>query len=108
MLVWFVDLGLVSLSLECVHETGTYKADIRSAGSVMLLFQVSLPCAIFSDGAMQIDCKGGTNCIMAPQVDFTETVFQPVVSKMGVKFSLTTKRRGFFPRVGRGLWGGSL
>lgn len=51
---------------------GSYTADVKTAGSLMLVFQVSLPCAVFATGPVTIDAKGGTNCIMAPQVDFTQ------------------------------------
>nr|CAD7261514.1 unnamed protein product [Timema shepardi] len=66
--------------------SGEYEADTQTAGSICLLLQVALPCALFSDGMTILKLKGGTNAEMAPQFDYTtEHLF--VV-------------RGYFPRGG--------
>lgn len=39
--------------------------------SVGLLMQISLPCALFTDGLTELCLKGGTNAEMAPQIDYT-------------------------------------
>lgn len=39
--------------------------------SVGLLLQISLPCALFTEGPSELCLKGGTNAEMAPQIDYT-------------------------------------
>ncbi|TNN36613.1 RNA 3'-terminal phosphate cyclase [Liparis tanakae] len=55
-------------------QSGNHTADTETAGSVCLLLQVALPCALFSDSSSQLVLKGGTNAEMAPQIDYTVKV----------------------------------
>ncbi|XP_068599805.1 RNA 3'-terminal phosphate cyclase [Brachionichthys hirsutus] len=79
---------------------GSHTADTQTAGSVCLLMQVALPCALFADGASQLCLKGGTNAEMAPQIDYTVKVFKPIVEKFGVHFDCDIRMRGYYPRGG--------
>eukprot|EP00128_Syssomonas_multiformis_P006963 Colp12_sorted_trinity150504_noHs@12049 len=81
-------------------RTGSFLADIRSAGSVALLMQVSLPCLIFGPGAGPITLKGGTNADMAPQIDYVTDVFLPTIKKMGADIDLRISKRGYYPKGG--------
>jgi RNA 3'-terminal phosphate cyclase (ATP) len=49
-------------------NSGEYKADTRTAGSIILLVQVSLPCLIFGKEESKLYLKGGTNAEHAPQI----------------------------------------
>ncbi|KAF3834595.1 hypothetical protein F7725_027153, partial [Dissostichus mawsoni] len=60
----------ISLTPGKIH-CGNHTADPQTAGSVCLLLQASLPCAVFADGPSQLVLKGGTNAEMAPQIDYT-------------------------------------
>uniref|UniRef100_A0A3Q2DXP5 RNA 3'-terminal phosphate cyclase n=1 Tax=Cyprinodon variegatus TaxID=28743 RepID=A0A3Q2DXP5_CYPVA len=55
-------------------QSGNHTADTQTAGSVCLLLQVALPCALYADAASQLCLKGGTNAEMAPQIDYTVKV----------------------------------
>lgn len=79
---------------------GHYLADTRTAGSISLLLQVALPCAIVADGPVTLDLKGGTNADMAPQIDYMTEVFKPVLARSGAEFQLRIHRRGYFPKGG--------
>ncbi|MBN3317368.1 RTCA cyclase, partial [Atractosteus spatula] len=79
---------------------GSHVADTKTAGSVGLLLQVSLPCVLFADAPSELCLKGGTNAEMAPQIDYTMKVFRPMVEKFGVKFDCELKMRGYYPRGG--------
>lgn len=83
-----------------VVKGGTYSADPGTAGSIMLLFQISLPCLLFADCPSELDLKGGTNAEMAPQIDDVLMVFKPMIEKMGVNFSCNIFKRGYFPKGG--------
>ncbi|XP_077298765.1 RNA 3'-terminal phosphate cyclase [Arctopsyche grandis] len=80
---------------------GEYYADTQTAGSISLLLQVALPCALFADSKVVLQLKGGTNAEMAPQIDFTTEVFRPNMEKFGgASFDLDLHKRGYFPRGG--------
>ncbi|XP_028857660.1 RNA 3'-terminal phosphate cyclase isoform X1 [Denticeps clupeoides] len=79
---------------------GNHVADTQTAGSVSLLLQVSLPCALFAEGPSELCLKGGTNAEMAPQIDYTLKVFKPIVEKFGVRFDCDLKMRGYYPKGG--------
>ena len=75
----------------------------RRQGSICLLLQTSLPCILFAPGPCDLTLLGGTNAEMAPQIDYVTRVLQPTLKRFGVEFAVDIRRRGFFPRVRRGL-----
>ena len=79
---------------------GEYSADVKSAGSVMLLLQVALPCLLFGDTIARLSLRGGTNAKSAPQVDHTILVLCPLIRLFGVRCDLQVVRRGYFPKGG--------
>lgn len=79
---------------------GSYKAAVRTAGSISLLLQVALPCTLFANSKTTLTLQGGTNAEMAPQIDYTTEVFQPVLEKFGGSFDFCLRRRGYFPKGG--------
>jgi len=79
---------------------GDYFADTKTAGSVCLLMQISLPCLFFADKPSTLVLKGGTNADMAPPIDFYINVFQPIACKFGITFNCELVRRGFYPKGG--------
>ena len=90
----------------CVHFTpGKIKAlnvkvDVGTAGSVVLLLQISLPITMFAPGESTLELIGGTNADLAPQIDYLLDVFQQVASRFGMKFQCDIVKRGFFPKGG--------
>lgn len=56
---------------------GSFSADPKTAGSVMLLLQISLPLLLFSSERGEVtegstlNLRGGTNASHAPQLDYT-------------------------------------
>lgn len=79
---------------------GTYRAAVRTAGSISLLLQVALPCTLFADSDTTLTLEGGTNAEMAPQIDYTTEVFRPLMEKFGATFDFDLITRGYFPRGG--------
>ncbi|MCL4121706.1 UNVERIFIED_CONTAM: hypothetical protein GTU68_037399 [Idotea baltica] len=80
---------------------GSFAADTKTAGSVSLLIQSVLPCALFGEQPSKFVLRGGTNAEMAPQIDYTLEVFRKICLKFGIQFDLSLETRGFFP-VGKG------
>ena len=85
--------------------------DIGTAGSICLLLQASLPCALLSkpyfDTALptRLHLMGGTNAALAPQYDYWHDVFLPILQQQcGLDASNQVKdvveTRGYFPRGG--------
>nr|BAG61672.1 unnamed protein product [Homo sapiens] len=72
---------------------GIHTADTKTAGSVCLLMQVSMPCVLFAASPSELHLKGGTNAEMAPQIDYTVMVFKPIVEKFGFIFNCDIKTR---------------
>lgn len=79
---------------------GNHIADTHTAGSVGLLMQISLPCALFAQGPSELCLKGGTNAEMAPQIDYTIKVLKPIAERFGVQFDCDLRMRGYYPKGG--------
>jgi RNA 3'-terminal phosphate cyclase len=62
--------------------SGSFVADTQTAGSTSLLLQIALPCLIYAPAESSMVLKGGTNCEMAPQIDYMiqvhKTIYNPV------------------------------
>lgn len=80
--------------------SGSYKAAVKTAGSISLLLQVALPCTLFAKSTIRLKLRGGTNAEMAPQIDYTTEVFRPVIGKFGATFDFDIIKRGYFPKGG--------
>jgi RNA 3'-terminal phosphate cyclase (ATP) len=81
------------------------KGDIGTAGSICLLLQAALPCALLGCSTpCQMVLKGGTNATMAPQYDYWERVFWPTLRDQcrldPDQVQATIIRRGYFPKGG--------
>ncbi|XP_054278578.1 RNA 3'-terminal phosphate cyclase [Macrosteles quadrilineatus] len=81
-------------------KPGEYLGDTGTAGSISLLVQLLLPCALFSSGKTVLDLRGGTNADMAPQIDYTTTVFLALLKRFGASFNYDLILRGFYPKGG--------
>ncbi|GLH13307.1 RNA 3'-terminal phosphate cyclase [Gryllus bimaculatus] len=83
-----------------VPRGGNYEADTQTAGSITLLIQVSLPCALFANTTTIMKFRGGTNTDMAPQLDYMTEVFRPTLERFGASFDYKLLKRGYYPRGG--------
>lgn len=98
------ELGAQSLSFAPGAVTaGTYDFAIGSAGSTMLVLQTILLPLALADGISNVTISGGTHNPMAPHFDYVETVFLPLIKRMGYVAELTLQRRGFYPAGGGGI-----
>ncbi|CAG9813137.1 unnamed protein product [Phaedon cochleariae] len=79
-------------------EGGSFRAQVKTAGSISLLLQVALPCTLFAKTPTTLTLQGGTNAEMAPQIDYTTEVFRPILEKFGATFDFDLVRRGYFPK----------
>ncbi|GKY92851.1 hypothetical protein MPSEU_000254700 [Mayamaea pseudoterrestris] len=89
----------------------TLTGDTGTAGSICLLLQAALPCALLGNFNNQsaatetlLILKGGTNADMAPQYDYWELVFLPMLTQhCGIESNhihAKVERRGYYPKGG--------
>ncbi|KAJ7632301.1 RNA 3'-terminal phosphate cyclase domain-containing protein [Roridomyces roridus] len=84
-------------------KPGNYMADSVTAGATTLLLQISLPILLFSSSPTPSSLRllGGTNCTMAPQIDYIQRVFLPFATRhFDLKVDLELRKRGYFPKGG--------
>ncbi|KAI9092581.1 RNA 3'-terminal phosphate cyclase-domain-containing protein [Phlyctochytrium arcticum] len=78
-----------------------YRCDVRSAGAIGLIGQVSIPVCLFFPHPVELTLCGGTNASMAPVIDFSMLVFAPIMQQQfGVAIDFSLVKRGFFPKGG--------
>jgi RNA 3'-terminal phosphate cyclase (ATP) len=80
-------------------------SNIETAGSICLLIQAALPCALMGSAVpISLTLRGGTNATMAPQYDYWERVFWPTLRDLFQlqpnQVEATVVRRGYFPKGG--------
>ena len=90
-------------------NTQTITGDTDTAGSICLMLQAALPCALLgkslhSSMDTTLVLKGGTNADMAPQYDYWELVLLPVLRRfVGLppdRVEARVVRRGYYPKGG--------
>jgi RNA 3'-terminal phosphate cyclase (ATP) len=84
--------------------TRDFLTQVKTAGSICLLLQTALPCALFSPTPVHLKLTGGTNATMAPQYDYWSKVFLPTIEdhcKLKTdQVEARVIRRGYYPKGG--------
>jgi RNA 3'-terminal phosphate cyclase (ATP) len=92
-----IDARAVRLGSEGVNTT----IDLKTAGSITLSIQCLLPYLLSLKAASQLELIGGTHVMKAPNVDYMDRVFLPILTKsLGYSLDLKMTRPGYFPRGG--------
>lgn len=81
-------------------NSGKYKIDIGTAGSVTLLLQTLIPITIFSDKKTVLNITGGTNVQWSPSIDYYSEIFLYFLKKIGIETKMEILRYGFYPKGG--------
>lgn len=79
-------------------ESGEFVADTKTAGSVCLMMQNSIPCLIFAKDTCELHLRGGTNASNSPPIEYFQLVFLPMANRFGMNIEIELKRRGFYPK----------
>lgn len=74
--------------------------DIGTAGSIPLILQVLIPAVSLMKNNLKLSIIGGTDVPWSPTTDYTKHVFAEALSRIGINFTLQTKRRGYYPKGG--------
>lgn len=95
------DVGSKQLTFEpsCV-AAGHYEFQIRTAGSMTLVFQTIFPALMLAETPSTLKLSGGTHNMMAPPYDFLTLAYLPLVSRLGPSIKSKLTRYGFYPRGG--------
>jgi len=81
-------------------RAGEFQFDVGTAGSIPLVLQALLPVALCAPGPVTLRITGGTDVRAAPPLDYLQFVLLPLLARLGAKFSLVVRRRGYYPRGG--------
>ena len=83
-------------------EEGIYTTvDLKTAGSISLCIQCILPYLLTRRSPSQIKIIGGTHVMKAPNFDYLERVFVPIMNRfLGYNVKVAMDRPGYFPRGG--------
>lgn len=85
---------------------GQYEFDVAavkaSAGSVGLIFHAVAPALFCAKEASQLILKGGTHVPWSPPTTYLQSVFLPMVEKLGLCARIETLRWGWYP-IGGGI-----
>lgn len=80
-------------------ESGEFKAEIGTAGSIPMLLMTVLPMCAYTDNTVDLQVsKGGTDVSHSPTINYIRLVFLPVLRRMGLNVALTVHKYGYYPR----------
>jgi RNA 3'-terminal phosphate cyclase (ATP) len=81
-------------------QAGEYRFDIGTAGAAPLVAQTVLMPLTQADGASKVVITGGTHVPHSPPIEYLETVYIPLLRRMGFDVMLGYTSAGFYPRGG--------
>jgi RNA 3'-phosphate cyclase len=81
-------------------QSGDYKFDIGTAGSITLIFQACILGSLKTTKPISIKLTGGTDVKWAPTWDYFTYVFIPLIQKIGVRTDVQLIKRGYYPKGG--------
>ena len=82
------------------HNTGKFRFDVGTAGSIPLILQALMPCLAFAPNSVELELTGGTDVKWSPSIDYVQLAVLPTLQLMGYQAKLTVNRRGHYPKGG--------
>ncbi len=80
--------------------SGHFNFDIGTAGSMVLVFQTCIPCALQIHTPLRLTLKGGTDVKWSPSWDYFKFVFLPLLKRSGLHVDAVLIKRGYYPKGG--------
>ena len=74
--------------------------DMGTAASITLVLQAVVPAVALTHSRLRLSLVGGTDVPWSPTFDYFERVVQETYKTVGIKFSMSAERRGYYPRGG--------
>jgi RNA 3'-phosphate cyclase len=81
-------------------QSGEFRFDVGTAGSITLVLQALLPVALAASAAVRLTVRGGTDVRAAPPLDYLRFVLLPLLTRLGLRATLEVLQRGYYPRGG--------
>ena len=81
-------------------RAGSYRFDIGTAGSAVLVAQTVIPVLLRAGGPSEVEIFGGTHVHYAPTYEFLRDVYLPRLRAMGAEVSVGIGGFGFYPAGG--------
>jgi len=83
-----------------IIKGGRYRFEIATAGAAGMLFGAILPPLLFAPQPSDITITGGTHVPFSPPFHYLESIFLPMLRRLGGKAEIILKRWGFYPKGG--------
>lgn len=80
--------------------SGYFHFDVGTAGSMILVFQTCIPCALHIQTPIILTLKGGTDVKWSPSWDYFNFVFLPLLKRCGLQVEASLLKRGYYPKGG--------
>ncbi len=74
--------------------------NIGTAGSISLIFQGLIPAVAIARKELKLSITGGTDVAWSPTSNYTKHVLAEALGRMGIKYSMEIKKRGYYPKGG--------
>ncbi len=74
--------------------------DLGTAASIPLVLQAVIPAVSLMGSSYDMDLVGGTDVPWSPTSDYLGTLVAPAMERIGIRFSFTVERRGYYPNGG--------
>ena len=74
--------------------------DVGSAGSISLILQTIIPLACVIEEKLEVEIIGGTDVLWSPTLDYTNYIVKEAYNRMGINFSVSVNKRGYYPKGG--------
>jgi RNA 3'-terminal phosphate cyclase (ATP) len=80
-------------------KSGSFEAEIGTAGSIPMLLMATIPICIFSKDKVRLHVtKGGTDVSHSPTINYLRNVFLPALKYMSIEATINVHRYGYYPR----------
>ena len=72
--------------------------DMGTAASITLVLQAVVPAVALTRSRLELDLVGGTDVPWSPTYDYYERIVREAFRLIGIRFDITSSRRGYYPR----------
>ncbi|MFB5598004.1 MAG: RNA 3'-terminal phosphate cyclase [Nitrosopumilaceae archaeon] len=94
-------IGSTSIKFEPGEiQSSKITENIGTAGSISLIFQGLIPAVSIAKKELRLSITGGTDVSWSPTANYTKYVLAEALDRMGIKYSMEIKKRGYYPKGG--------
>ncbi len=74
--------------------------NVGTAGSISLILQAIIPAVALAGKKLELSISGGTDVPWSPTSNYTKFVLGEAFLRLGIKFEMNIKKRGYYPKGG--------